>query len=315
MKSAARIGSQVARGVGVDVDDVDGCIGEYGAGLVGDPADQVAAGEPGLSESGDAGIDPAVPGAWAFVRRRGRLRAGEEIVHHRFHMSCEKYQDLSSNNNLIAMRATFAPLEHRRLAWSFVVFADADSWLPLTQYINFERADEACFEVGGRRYSVFAHDWRVEPFEMWWDRLCENSLMTEPIGELASAPQLPSIVVLSETEFEACVRQALREYTRPGALAANPLVRSRLVADVTGNGGEAARLQSVLREALETLKASPRDEKFYRALHLTYFQPAVTQEGAAERLGLPFGTYRYHLARGTERIVERLWELELSGSR
>jgi len=79
--------------------------------------------------------------------------------------------------------------------------------------------------------------------------------------------------------------------------------------------GDAARLQALLREALETLNAAPKDEKFARALLYTFFQPAATQESAAERLGLPFSTYRYHLARGEDRIVEWLWSLELSGSR
>ena len=41
------------------------------------------------------------------------------------------------------------------------------------------------------------------------------------------------------------------------------------------------------------------------------FEPAVTQEAAAERL--PFSTYRYHLARGEDRVVEWLWNLELTG--
>jgi hypothetical protein len=123
-------------------------------------------------------------------------------------------------------------------------------------------------------------------------------------------------VVLSEQEFAACVRRALRDYTRPAALAANPLMRSRLVSDKTGNdAGDAARLQALLREALDSLNVSPRDEKFSRALYCTFFQPAVTQEAAAERLGLPFSTYRYHLARGEDRIVEWLWNLELAGWR
>lgn len=171
-------------------------------------------------------------------------------------------------------------------------------------YINFERAEEADFTVGSHRYTAFAHDWRVEPFEMWWDQLCERSLSTEPVDEEAAPPQAPSIVVLSEPEFATYVRQALRDYTRPAALATNPLVRSRLVADSAGNGGDAARPQAVLRGALETLKPSPKDEKFYRALLYTFFQPAATQEGAAERLGLPFSTYRYHRPRhGTDRRV------------
>jgi hypothetical protein len=265
--------------------------------------------------SDDATIDPAVPGLWAFARRRGRLRPGEEMVHHRFHMSCDLYQQMSPIINLLATRATFAPLEHKRLAWSFVTFAYPEPMLALMRYINFERAEEADFTVGGRRYTTFAHDWRVESFEAWWDNLAERSLSTEPVGADAPAVKTES-VVLSEPEFAACVRRALRDYSRPAALAANPLIRSRLVADGGANGvGDSARLQALLREALETLNISPKEEKFGRALLYTFFQPAATQEGAAERLGLPFSTYRYHLARGEDRVVEWLWNLELSGNR
>ena len=266
--------------------------------------------------SSDARIDPAVPGLWAFARRRGRPRPGEEIVHHRFHMSRDLYQQMSPNINLLATRATFAPLEHKRLAWSFVTFADPEPMLPLMRYINFERAAEADFIVGGRSYTTFAHDWRVEPFDAWWDNLCERSLSTEPVGADAPVANTESVVVLSEPEFAASVKRALRDYTRPAALAANPLVRSRLVADASGRpAGDTARLQALLREALETLNVSPRDEKFGRALLYTFFHPAATQEGAAERLGLPFSTYRYQLARGEDRIVAWLWHLELSGGR
>jgi hypothetical protein len=243
------------------------------------------------------------------------LRIGEQMVHHRLHMSCDRYQQMSPNNNLLATCASFAPLEYPRLSWTFVTFADPEHWLPLMRYINFERADEAAFVVGGRCYTVFAHDWRVETFDMWWDQLCERSLSTEPVGADAAPTASSPVVVLSEQEFASSVREALRNFARQTALATNPLVRSRLVSDVDGNAGDPSRLQELLREALETLTGSPRDEKFRRALLYTYFQPALTQEGAAERLGLPFSTYRYHLARGTERIVQWLWERELSGSR
>jgi len=160
---------------------------------------------------------------------------------------------------------------------------------------------------------VYAHDWRAEPWEPWWDQLGERSISPEPvIGDANSTPQSAPVLVLSEQEFTACVRQALRDWTRPAALAGNPLLQSRLVVDGTSDGS-IPRLQSLLREALDMLNQSPRDEKFYRALLYTYFQPSATQEAAAERLGLPFNTYRYHLARGTDRIVEWLWGLELAG--
>jgi hypothetical protein len=262
----------------------------------------------------DAEEDPAVRAAWSFGRR-GRLRAGEEMVHHRFHMSRDGYQQVSPYINLLAMRATFASIECRRLAWSFVCFACPEvPWLPLMRYVNFQRAEDADYTVGGRDYAVFAHDWRIEPFEMWWDQLAERSISAEPVGEAVTVPPASPLVLLSESEFTACVRQALRDYTRPAALAGNSLVKSRLASDGDGSPGDPARLQQVLRDAIDSLKSSPKDEKFYRALLYTFVQPAMTQEAAAERLGLPFNTYRYHLTRGTERVIELLWQRELAGS-
>src|SRR5262245_3254527 len=264
-----------------------------------------------LTEDGEA--DRAIRAAWIFARRWGRLREGDQIVHHRFHISCDRYQEMSPIFNLLSMRATFAAIEHTRLAWSLVAFSDPARWVPMMEYVNFKRADDAAFTVRGRSYGVYAHDWRVEPWEPWWDQLGERSISSEPVtGDESSTPQSGPVVVLSEQEFTACVRQALRDWTRPAALAGNRLLQSQLVVDGTSDDG-VPRLQALLREALDTLNLSPRDEKFYRALLYTYFQPSATQEAAAERLGLPFNTYRYHLARGTDRIVEWLWGLELTG--
>ena len=73
-----------------------------------------------------------------------------------------------------------------------------------------------------------------------------------------------------------------------------------------------AVLRDALREAAETLKGPPRDEKFYEALDLTFLRPAPTQEAAAERLGLPFGTYRYRLSTAIDRVIDLMWEQELN---
>ncbi len=120
-------------------------------------------------------------------------------------------------------------------------------------------------------------------------------------------------MVLSQPEFAEAVRQALRDYSRPDALAGNPLLRSRVLRDGAGPAPGPEALQSLLRAAAETLIATPRDEKFYRALHHTYFQPAPTQEAAAELLGLPFNTYRYQLGKGIQRVTDWLWQRELYG--
>jgi hypothetical protein len=67
----------------------------------------------------------------------------------------------------------------------------------------------------------------------------------------------------------------------------------------------------LIKQATESLQATPREAKFYRALYHTYFQPAPTQEQAAELLDLPFSTYRRHLKSGIDRVVEVLWQKEI----
>ena len=98
---------------------------------------------------------------------------------------------------------------------------------------------------------------------------------------------------------------ALMDY----ALAASPLLRSRFAA-----GRAPEDLRALLREAAEALRANPRDERLYRAVHRTYLEPLATQELAAERLGLPFSTYRAHLAAGIDRIAAWLWRRGMAQS-
>jgi len=164
-----------------------------------------------------------------------------------------------------------------------------------------------------RPYGGFAHDWRAEPLSVWRAVMAERQLdldfRPEPVGQ--SAP--PPLLVLSQPEFADAVRQALRDYHRPEALARNPLLRSRILRDRAGTHPNPEDLQSLLCDAAATLTATPKNEKFYRALDLTFFRPALTQDAAAERLGLPFNTYRYHLNKGIERVTEWLWHRELYG--
>jgi len=66
-------------------------------------------------------------------------------------------------------------------------------------------------------------------------------------------------------------------------------------------------LRDVLKATVESLENHPRDRKLFRALDRTYLHPAPTQELAAELLGVPFSTYRRHLAQGLNRVVVALW--------
>ncbi|NMO56910.1 hypothetical protein HH310_37770 [Actinoplanes sp. TBRC 11911] len=115
---------------------------------------------------------------------------------------------------------------------------------------------------------------------------------------------------LTRTDFEAAVRDALRAWRRPDLLAVNSLVHSRMVTSVDAHGDRAETLRGVLRSALDAMGEDPRELKAYRALTATYLGTAPTQEAAAERLGLPFSTYRRHLNRGLEVLNNLLWRRE-----
>jgi TolB-like protein len=109
-------------------------------------------------------------------------------------------------------------------------------------------------------------------------------------------------------EFAAALKSALRDYSRADLLAGNPLLRCRMLA--ARGHVNAANLRALLSETVETLFASPRDEKLRRVIDLTYFRPAPKQEAAAERLGLSFGTYRRYLTTALGRLARWLWEQE-----
>jgi hypothetical protein len=67
----------------------------------------------------------------------------------------------------------------------------------------------------------------------------------------------------------------------------------------------------LLNETAAQLQKSPKQVKLYRALQHTYFEPAPTQEQAAELLDLPFSTYRRHLRAGLDAVAQQLWQQEM----
>jgi TolB-like protein/Flp pilus assembly protein TadD len=114
--------------------------------------------------------------------------------------------------------------------------------------------------------------------------------------------------VLTRTEFDSAVKDALRHYTRADLLVGNPLLHVQAVRQRGLPMANAQDLRMTLAETAEALFANSRDQKLYRVLDLTYFNPAPKQEAAADRLGLSFSTYRRYLGTGVERIAEWLWQ-------
>jgi hypothetical protein len=161
---------------------------------------------------------------------------------------------------------------------------------------------------------------------VWIARLAEKEVGAT--GQAATPPPLEPLIFLSHDEFSEAVKEALQDYARPGGLAENPLLSSKMVSDVVA-GKDAALtgaavskgsqeridiLKSKINEAVNTLRVHPRDEKLFRALECTYLHPAPTQEAAAELLDLPFSTYRRHLTSGIQRLTDILWRQEVGES-
>jgi hypothetical protein len=268
-----------------------------------------------LHEAGDEDVarDPGARAAWAHAQRQAPPRPGDEVLLGRFMMDRDLYQAPSRSFNVVTIRSAQEWLGRPRLSWYYIAAAEPEAWTPLMDYIYFHRVADADFDVGGHTYGVFAHDWRRVPGAEWLERMAEHELGDEapvPDTERATAP----VLALSQAEFSEAVRRALRDLHRPDALAASPLARARIVRDRAIELPPPEALRQLLHEAVDALRADPRGGKLVRALERTYLRPAPTQEAAAELLDLPFSTYRGHLTRGLERVVDWLWQRELYGA-
>ena len=252
--------------------------------------------------------DPAIHAACCHLERSSPLRPGETALYYRFWMGRDTYQAVSTIQSLIIVNIIRQDLMTPNLAYTFHQCQDAGFWSPVFAYARKERLPDADFTVGGHQYGVFGHDWRVLPTNAWLSALAEQELD----GEAEVEPRRTEpLLVLSEPDFWAAAREALRGFQNPASLRANPLLRSRLVVERVGaqatSAAKADALCALIKEASDALEASPRLARGCHAVYHTYLHPAPTQEMAAEHLGLPFSTYRRHLTEGVAQITEWLW--------
>jgi hypothetical protein len=259
--------------------------------------------------------DPAIGAAARFLRRSAPLRAGERATHFRFWMARESYHAVSPVQSLIFVNVARHYLTTPALAYTFFPCADPEFWAAGFAYIDLHRIPDADYAVGGKSWGVYGHDWRIVPPTAWLALLADREVGGSAAP--ASAPAAAQLEVLSREEFAEALQEAMRSYTSPEALRETPLLRSRLVHHRTGADadvrGRIEALRAAIRETIELLGTTPKEEKLHRVLHRTYLNPAATQERAAELLDLPFSTYRRHLKSGIETVVQILWQQELNG--
>jgi energy-coupling factor transporter ATP-binding protein EcfA2 len=260
----------------------------------------------------DIEADPGARAAWDYAMRHAAPRPTEMVTQSRFIVDRETYQGPSATLNATPILTMQRYLGTPNLAWDFLALAEPERWDAYFAAADLPRAAGADFWVGGRRYGLFAHDFRQIPVDALLELVTERALAHDLT--LSSPTVQPLLLVLSQPEFDDAVRQALRDLRRPDLLSRNPLLRTRLVRDRAGDEEPvAATLEALVGAAVETLREHPRDDKLWRAVERTYVRPAATQERAAAALGLPFSTYRRHLTLGVDRVVAWLWDQEVYG--
>lgn len=262
--------------------------------------------------------DPGTAAAWSFVEAHAPARPGDMVTQCRFIADTVAGQGPSPTLDAVPILTLQRQLSVVNLAWDFVTLADPDQWNDFFFAADLPRAQGADFTVDGRRSGLFAHDFRRVPVEAMVRRWTERALADDAM--LTPADSSTELLVLARQEFGDAVRQGLRDLHRPDLLARNPLQRTRLLVETASPSGEAvadlgssnaARLDDLLRAAVADLADDPRDDPLLQALRCTYLTRFRTQEAAAAAMGMPFSTYRRHLTRGVDRVVEALWRREL----
>jgi hypothetical protein len=150
--------------------------------------------------------------------------------------------------------------------------AEADAWTPMLSYFDLMRLPEVDFQVGGRHYGVYGHDWRVVSPTAWRELLAKREVAADAEVEASTSVSQP-MLVLSREDFVEGVQNALRNFTRADTLQNNPLMRSRIVYEqlAPDTAGESTSskirdrmttLQTLLKQAAESLQSSPCDANY-----------------------------------------------------
>ena len=255
----------------------------------------------GLTEA-DVASDPVVEAAWEATG--ATLRPGERGLLFRSWLDADQGQGVSVVQSLVFARTVEHYLSTDGLAVSALLTTEPDLWDVALRFAGLHRQPDA-EAAGDGAPAAFTKDWRAVPPDAWLDALVDRT----PSDEAPARPDpAETLVVLSKDAFAEAVRDVLKTFTRPHRLAESPLLRARLVREPGGDPIEA--LQTLVTEAAAQLDLSSRERPYFRALDRTYLHPAPTQAQASEDLDVPFSTYRRHLKRGVDHVIDVLWRAE-----
>ncbi|TBO27855.1 hypothetical protein EYS42_15575 [Aquabacterium lacunae] len=249
--------------------------------------------------------DPAVARLWTHVQQQREPLPGGSVWCCRLMVDAHGDALPLPTVTLSGMWLTQRTLTHPRADWNLALHHNTDAMAPLygaMTRLNWAHRCPALDDVmDGQHHGAFVRDCVREPIGPQW----------RPAAPVPLPGQAPP---LGRDDFTQAVREALRQCQRDEALVTNPLCHSALVQQAVESAqphGECAVLRQLLTEGVQALGTHPADLKFHRALQATWLVPGAKQEAVAADLGLPFNTYRYHLARGAERLAQVLWPREL----
>lgn len=247
--------------------------------------------------------DPVVAAVHRAVAAHGPLRPGERINVNRFAGTSEDYQR-HPMNLLVNGVACILEWAVEPAAWTFIASLEAELYGPYFEALGMSPMFE--LDYYGRPLVGFGWDRRRFPATGLFELMARRELSGEsgppPASMMRPAP-------MSADAFADAVHEALRQLGRPDRLAGSALLGTALVDLAAPQPVEALRL--ALTESIAELANEPKGPDQRRVLERTYLKGAPSQEAAAELLGLPFSTYRRHLARAEARLVDRLWAVEI----
>ena len=136
----------------------------------------------------DLAADPGARAAWDYAQRHAPPRPAETVTQSRFIIDREAYQGPSPTLNATPILTMQRYLGTPNLAWDFLTLAEPERWDAYFAAADLPRAVGADFWVGGRRYGLFAHDFRRVPVGALLERVTERALAQD----LTPSPSMSS---------------------------------------------------------------------------------------------------------------------------
>ncbi|WP_344415241.1 AAA family ATPase [Amycolatopsis minnesotensis] len=242
--------------------------------------------------------DPAVAAVGEYLEGTGGTQPGDNVGIARFMVPAPVPDRPTTGTKLRVERISAEIMQRAGLVVTFHVMSGADAMVPKLASFDY-RLFRSVPELGEGDWGVFVHDWRAMPQSAYRERPLP---VFDPDFRAVTDESTRSS--MSKEDFAEAVKQVLGDWHDDDAVDANPLVRVH---------GDAAALREAVLAAVDALSEDARRIKHQRAVQTTYLERATTQEGAAARLGIPFGTYRRYLRLGLHQVCDILWNRRSAG--